>query len=156
MVNILLRRLEERGWVRVTRMTVKSVRYALTAAGMSELTRRTAGYFSRASRSVDRYRDRIDYFVLEAKRAGIGTIVLVGESEIESVVAYACERHGLVFVKSSDADKARQLARKSGFLLLYAESEAIPECGSDTRTEESLATVLASAGPAGLSEESAP
>jgi DNA-binding MarR family transcriptional regulator len=139
MANILLRRLAERGWVKLTKLSSKSVRYALTPEGISELASRTAGYFNRASRSVDLYRERVESFVLAAKRGGAGTIVLYGSSEVEIVLAYVCERHGIVFVKSSDLERAQALARKSGALLLYAEGERVDGPGPG----ESLAAVLA-------------
>lgn len=140
MANILLRRLAERGWVKLTKLSSKSMRYALTPEGMSELARRTAGYFSRASRSADLYRERVEAFVLKAKRDGAETIVLYGSSEVEVVLAYVCERHGIVFVKSSDLEKAQSLSRKSGAFLLYAEGETAPLASA------SLAVVLSGLG----------
>jgi RING-finger-containing ubiquitin ligase len=145
MANILLRRLAERGWVKLTKISSKTVRYALTPDGMSELARRTAGYFSRASKSADLYRERIEAFVLGAKRDGAGSIVLYGSSEVEILLAYVCERHGMVFVKSADLERAQSLARKSGAVLLYAEGEKLPivDEAKGARPGESLGALLA-------------
>jgi DNA-binding MarR family transcriptional regulator len=145
MINMLLRRLAERGWVKLTRLSPKTMRYALTSAGLSELARRTAGYFSRASRSAELYRDRLEAYAVKAKRDGARTIVLYGSSEVEFLIAYVCERHGLVFVKSSDKEKARQLARKSGGILLLAEGEAIGPEDALGPQDGSLALVLSGA-----------
>jgi DNA-binding MarR family transcriptional regulator len=120
MANILLRRLAERGWVKLTRLSSKSVRYALTPEGVSELASRTAGYFSRASRNAELYRDRLEAFVLKAKREGAGTLVLFGTSDVDFLLAYICERHDVVFVKSSDLERAQALGRKPGVKLLLA------------------------------------
>ncbi len=148
MANILLRRLAERGWVKLTRLSSKSVRYALTPSGVGELAQRTAGYFNRASRSAELYRDRLEALALNAKRRSVGTIVLYGTSEVEFLIAYVCERHGIVFVKSSDIAKARQLARRNGGMLLIAEKEVLPVEDAQAEegnglAEESLALVLA-------------
>ncbi len=139
MANILLRRLAERGWVKLTRLSTRSVRYALTPSGLGELAQRTAGYFNRASRSAELYRDRLEALALGAKRGGVGTIVLFGSSEVEFLLAYVCERHGIVFVRSADLAKARLLARRSGGLLLIAEKETV----QGEPSEESLSLVLA-------------
>ena len=139
MANILLRRLAERGWVKLTRLSSKSVRYALTPSGIGELAQRTAGYFNRASRSAELYRDRLEALALNSKRNGVATIVLYGESEVEFLLAYVCERHGIVFVRSADLEKARQLTRRGGGLLLIAEKEMVPV----DESIESLALVLA-------------
>jgi DNA-binding MarR family transcriptional regulator len=151
MANILLRRLAERGWVKLTRLSSKSVRYALTPSGIGELAQRTAGYFNRASRSAERYRDRLEVFALNAKRSGAITIVLFGMSEVEFLLAYICERHDIVLVKSADLDKARKLARRSGAILLISEKETIPSeafgnPGESGAPEESLSLVLAGVG----------
>jgi DNA-binding MarR family transcriptional regulator len=130
MANILLRRLAERGWVKLTRLSSKSVRYALTPSGVGELARRTAGYFNHASKSAELYRDRLEAFVVNAKRDGSETIVLFGSSEVEFLLAYVCERHDLVFVRSSDLEKAQALGRKPGVLLLFASR---PEGEGDDR-----------------------
>jgi DNA-binding MarR family transcriptional regulator len=143
MTNMLLRRLAERGWVKLTRLSSRSVRYALTPAGVGELAQRTAGYFNRASRSAELYRGRLESLALNAKRNGVGTIVLFGSSEVEFLLAYVCERHGIVFVKSADLEKARPLARRGGGLLLIAEKETIPPGTDSVAPEESLALVLA-------------
>lgn len=152
MANILLRRLAERGWVKLTRLSSKSVRYALTSSGIGELAQRTAGYFNRASRSAELYRDRLEALALNSKRNGAATIVLYGESEVEFLLAYVCERHGIVFVRSADLEKARQLARRSGGLLLIAEKESLPDRGSPAGEDggapcESLASILAGPQP---------
>jgi DNA-binding MarR family transcriptional regulator len=151
LANSLLRKLAERGWIKLTHISPKSVRYALTPSGVGELAQRTAGYFNRASRSAELYRERLETLIINSKRGGTGTIVLFGASEVELVLAYVCERHGLVFVKSADLAKARQLARRSGGLLLIAEKEstlpeACPDGPNGSGTEESLALVLAGIG----------
>lgn len=146
MINALLKRLAERGWVMLTRVSAKTMRYALTPSGLAELTRRTAGYFQRASRGAELYRDRLETFAVEAKRGGAGTIVLVGTSEIEFLVAYVCERHGLIFVRSVDLEKSRSLGRKKGVVLLLSESLDASAFESVGRPPASLASVLADSG----------
>jgi DNA-binding PadR family transcriptional regulator len=145
MINILLRRLADRGWVMLTRVSAKTMCYALTSAGIAELTRRTAGYFQRASRSVERYRDRLESFAIEAKRKGAGTVVLVGSSEIEFLLEYVCERHGLIFVRTADPDKSKSLGRKDGVVLLISESFDSSVFEAMVRPPTNLASVLADA-----------
>jgi DNA-binding MarR family transcriptional regulator len=143
MVNALLKRLAKRGWVKLSTISAKTIQYTLTPMGISELTRRTASYFLRASRGAELYRDRLEFFAIEAKRCGAETIVLVGPSEIEFLVAYVCERHGLVFVRSADPEKAKSLGRKEGVLLLLSESLDASTFDARSPLPASLATVLA-------------
>lgn len=122
MTNALLRRFAERGWVKLTRLSAKSVHYALTPEGMSEVARRTAGYFRRAARSAEQYRARLEQFVMRAKRDGARTLVLAGASELDFLLEFACDRHGLVFVRTADLERARAMGARPGVVILYAES----------------------------------
>jgi DNA-binding MarR family transcriptional regulator len=142
MTNALLKRLAERGWVKLTRISTRTIRYALNPEGMAEIARRSAAYFRRSAGYAEVYRERLEGFVLAELRKGVGTLILVGSSELDFLMEYVCERHGIVFVKSSDFDKAQALARKSGGTLLLAEKEAGLSAASGIAAL-SLAQVLA-------------
>jgi DNA-binding MarR family transcriptional regulator len=122
MTNALLRRFAEKGWVKLTRLSAKSVQYALTPEGLAEVARRTAGYFRRAARSAEQYSARLEQFVMQAKRAGAQTLVLAGASELDFLLEYACDRHGLVFVRTADQERAQAMSGRPGVVILYAES----------------------------------
>jgi DNA-binding MarR family transcriptional regulator len=121
MTNALLRQFAERGWVKLTKLSTRSVVYALTPDGVAEIAHRTAGYFRRASRNSERYRDRLEAYIMGAKESGASTVVLAGSSDLEFLLEYLCERHGLVFVKSADLERARTLGRKPGVVIVLAE-----------------------------------
>jgi DNA-binding MarR family transcriptional regulator len=123
MTNALLRRLAKRGWVKLTRISRKSMRYAVTPEGVGEILRRTAGYFRRAARNADQYREQIEFFIVEARRQGTSTLVLAGASELDFLIEFFCERHGIAFVKTVDLERARAMGRRAAVTLLYAETE---------------------------------
>ncbi len=127
MTNALVRRFAESGWVKLTHLSTKSVRYALTPEGLSEIARRAAGHFQRAARNADLYRDKFEAFVLEAKSSGFMTLVLAGQSEMDFLLEYVCERHGLAFVKSVDRNRAIALGRRPDVILVNAESGELSE-----------------------------
>jgi DNA-binding MarR family transcriptional regulator len=123
MTNSLIKRLAERGWVKLTRLSSKSVRYALTPEGVTEIARRTSGYFRRAARNSDKYRAQIELFIVEAKRAGASTLVLAGASDLDFLIEFVCERHDIAYVKTADFERARTLGKRTGVILLHAETE---------------------------------
>jgi DNA-binding MarR family transcriptional regulator len=124
MTNALLKRLAERGWIKLTRISTRTIRYALNPEGMAEIARRSAAYFRRSARNADVYRERLESFALDELRKGIGTIVLVGSSELDFLLEYVCERHGIVFLKSADYARACALAKRPGVLLVTVAREA--------------------------------
>jgi DNA-binding MarR family transcriptional regulator len=125
MTNALLRRFAEKGWVKLTRLSAKSVHYALTSEGVTEVARRTAGYFRRAARSAEQYRARLEQFVLMAKKDGVRTLLLAGASELDFLLEFICDRHGLVFARTADEARARAFGDRPGVMILYAESTTV-------------------------------
>jgi DNA-binding MarR family transcriptional regulator len=140
MTNALLRRCSERGWVVLTHLSTKSVRYALSPEGVAEVSRRVAGHFQRAARNADLYRDRIESFVMKSKAAGVSTLVLSGSSEVDFLLEYSCERHGIAFVKSADPERAASLGKREGVVLVRG--EAVMQ-GVANANELSLSTIVA-------------
>lgn len=123
MTNALLKRFAEKGWVMLKRLNARSIQYALSPDGVSEIARRSYRYFRRTARSAAMYRDILESFAMSLKRKGAHRVVLAGASDLDFILEYACERHGLTFVKGSDAAKAARLADDSSTILICAEDE---------------------------------
>jgi DNA-binding MarR family transcriptional regulator len=138
MTNALLKRFAEKGWVLLRRLNTRTIHYALSPDGVNEIAHRTYRYFKRSARYASMYRDLIEAFVMKARREGVGRIVLAGSSDLDFILEFACERHGVLFVKSVDAGKAARLVGTPGTILVESE-EGI----TGVRDAVSLARILA-------------
>jgi DNA-binding MarR family transcriptional regulator len=139
MTNALLKRLAERGWIKLTRISTRTIQYALSPEGMAEIARRSAAYFRRSSRNAEVYRERLESFVLDQLRNGVGTIVLVGASDLDFLLEYICERHGVVFLKSADLARTRIFAKRPGVMLVAAAKDyASLEAGTNVASLEEI------------------
>jgi hypothetical protein len=47
--------------------------------------------------------------------------VLAGTSELDFLLEFICERHGLAFARTADKDRARTFSGRAGVVILYAE-----------------------------------
>jgi DNA-binding MarR family transcriptional regulator len=125
LVNALLKRCAGKGWVLLRRASPRQVEYALTPAGVSEIAHRTYRYLRRSARSASLYRDLFEAFVLRQKEKGIRTVVLAGHSDLDFILEYASERHGLCFAKgaaySDEPTKAVALARNPDTIVVLSE-----------------------------------
>ena len=121
MTNALLKRFAEKGWVLLRRMNTRTIHYALSPDGVNEIAHRTYRYFKRSARNASMYRDLIEAFVMKARRNGVDRIVLAGSSDLDFILEFACERHGVLFVKGSDASRAARLGEGNTTLILEAE-----------------------------------
>jgi len=142
MTNALLRRFAETGWVKLTRLSAKSIHYALTPEGVAEVARRAAGYFRRAARNAEQYSARIEQFVVKSREGGATTLVLAGASELDFLLEFACDRHGIVFVRTVDHERALSMAGRPGVVLLYAETSSPVGGASAESSASSLRDII--------------
>lgn len=146
MTNALVKRFSDKGWVLLKRLNSRNIQYALTPDGVAEIARRTYRYFKRTARAAGLYRDRIESYVMARKRAGARRLVLAGVSDLDFLLEYACERHGILFVKAVDPDKAARLGQDPDTVVLRADdSPSGSLAGSAAGTEESLSRVIVGA-----------
>lgn len=126
MTNALLKRFAEKGWVLLRRLNTRTIHYALSPEGVNEIAHRTYRYFKRSARNASMYRDLIEAFVMKARRTGVDRIVLAGSSDLDFILEFACERHGVLFVKGVDPDKALRLGASQGSLVVSSDDDGLP------------------------------
>lgn len=120
MTNALLRRFAERGWIKLLRLSGKSLSYILTPGGVEEILRRSIAYFSRAARSASLYRDKIDDFVRGLAQRGFSTLVLSGPGEYDFLFDYSCVRHNLQFYKNPQGARLEGLLAEEDVVFVVA------------------------------------
>ncbi|MBU0933987.1 MAG: winged helix-turn-helix transcriptional regulator, partial [Spirochaetes bacterium] len=106
MTNAILKRFAQKGWVMLRKLNSRTIKYAITPAGVNEVARRAYRYFRRTARNTGMYKDILEEFVMHSKLQGKTRLVLVGSSDIDFILEYACERQGVLFIKASGHDKA--------------------------------------------------
>ena len=99
MTNTILKRLIEKGWLMTKRINSRNISYIVSPAGMQEIFKRGYRYFKRTIEDVRLYKEEIEQLVFEAVVAGYKTIALVGKSDLDFIVEYACEKAGVIFKK---------------------------------------------------------
>lgn len=97
MTNALIRRLTQKGFILIKRVSPRNVTYVLTPDGLHELARRTHRYLKKTMRQVVDYKDSILSVVSSAKERGFSSIGLLGNSDMDFIIEYAAQRVGLRF-----------------------------------------------------------
>lgn len=105
LMNAILKRFAERGWIMLTNVNLRKLSYALTPAGIAELKARSASFARRTFELANVYNDKICALVAEAKNNGKKTAVLYGKSYIKFLVSYACRTAGLEFIEKDAGEK---------------------------------------------------
>jgi predicted transcriptional regulator len=126
MTNSILKRLVKRGWISIKKLNSRNIQYAVTPEGMNEIIHRSYRYFKRTIRNVVYHKDRIDEAILGAKKNNFIAVLLIGPSDLEFILEYACQHHGLSFLKAVDPDTASPIPEGT---ILKVYSETIPAPG---------------------------
>lgn len=119
MTNVLLRQLVHRGWIMAQHLSPRKIRYALTAEGIKELTRRSYRFLKKTVKLIADYRSQLTIFVQQQKAQGRCGILLRGKTEIAFLVEAIAKQEGLAFEYQPDSGPAEV----TGWGILYGEDE---------------------------------
>jgi len=89
-VNWHLRRLIDKGYVKVKRAERKKLRYIITPEGIALRARLTVDYIERSFDLYRRTRQRVKSLLDEVKKAGFERVRLVGEGDVADICRLSC------------------------------------------------------------------
>ena len=115
MTNVILGKLAQKGWLVIRRINSRNIQYAVTSAGIEEISRRSYQYLKKTVRNVVYYKDVLEQFILSAKTRNFQAITLVGRSDFDFIFSFLCQKHKLSFVQTESATGCE------GTLLVFAE-----------------------------------
>lgn len=97
LMNAVLKRFVERGWIMLTNVNLKKLSYAVTPAGIAELTARSHKFARRTFMIANKYNDTLCTLVKNAKNDGKKSVILYGSSYIKFLLEYACQTLNMNF-----------------------------------------------------------
>jgi len=86
MVNISLKRLARKGYIKVKGMNKRSLEYVLTPKGFSEKAKRSYRYFLNTLSSLKKMKKKIQSLVLEEYAKGRKNFIILGGGELADLV----------------------------------------------------------------------
>ena len=116
MTNAILKRLIEKGWLMTKRLNSRNISYVVSPAGLEEIFKRGYRYFKRTIDDVILYKVQIEELVSEAVKRGYKCVALIGKSDLDFLVEYACGKEGIELLRV-DSDKAVE----SDMFIIYSE-----------------------------------
>ena len=97
MMNVILGRFAERGWIMLTNVNCRKFAYAVTPDGISELAKRGKTFALRTFKLANVYSEPFCKKFLKARASGKTKVILYGDSYIKCIIKYACSEAGLEF-----------------------------------------------------------
>ncbi len=105
LMNAILQRFVERGWIMLTNVNGRKLAYAITAEGISELTKRGKSFALRTFKLANVYSEAFCKRLIEEKASGKTKVILYGDSYIKFIIKYACSEVGLGFEQKETTAK---------------------------------------------------
>ena len=94
-VNWYIKRLVQRGWVKVSHLDRTRLKYDLTPDGMSVFTQRAMSYARDSLKVYSGYRKKAKEIAAELKQKGIEQVHLAGNDEAMDILRLTCIEAGL-------------------------------------------------------------
>ena len=124
MTNVILRKLAQKGWLIARKINSRNIQYAVTSAGIDEISRRSYQYLKKTVRNVVYYKDVLEQIIVNAKAGNFKAVALVGRSDFDFILSFLCQKHKLAFIEGDSA------VISEGTLLVFAEDFAYPPRGT--------------------------
>ena len=101
-VNWHLKRLVDKGYVKVKRAERKKLRYIITPEGLALRARLTVDYIERSFDLYRKIRQNVKKHILAVKKAGYNRVRLIGEGDVADICRLSCLEQDVVIVKNGD------------------------------------------------------
>lgn len=94
-VNWHLKRLIEKGYVKVSKLERRKLRYIITPEGLALRARLTVDYIERSFDLYRRTRQRVKEHIQQIRAAGYHRVRLVGEGDVADICRLSCLEQGI-------------------------------------------------------------
>ena len=112
-VNWYIKRLINKGYIKVTQMQRRRLRYLLTPQGISEKTRLTREFMQTSLKWYRVTREDSKRYLDEVKQAGYDTVCIKGDGDLAEIIYLSCLEARLKV--KDDLDPAYPIFRIDGF-----------------------------------------
>jgi DNA-binding MarR family transcriptional regulator len=102
-VNWHLKRLIEKGYVKIMRANRKKLRYIITPEGIALRARLTVDYIEQQFLLYRNTRQRVKEHIERVRSAGFDQVVLQGEGDVADICRLTCLEQGVAIVPDGDA-----------------------------------------------------
>ena len=118
MVNIILKRLINEGYVKVRGLSKRRLQYILTPKGFTEKARKSYKYFIRTVNTLKEMKLKIQALIFKEYTKGERRFVILGEGELADIVEMSIKslaKDGLEFER---VDREEEIEDKNALILL--------------------------------------
>jgi predicted transcriptional regulator len=102
-VNWHLKRLIEKGYVKVLRAERKKLRYIITPEGIALRARLAINYVENSFSLYRKTRQRVKDHITNLRRSGYNSVRIIGEGDVADIARLTCMEQGIQMVNDADS-----------------------------------------------------
>jgi len=102
-INWHLKRLVNKGYVKVKRAERKKLRYIITPEGISLRARLTIDYIQNQFSLYRSTRERVNTLISQVRSEGFNSVRLIGEGDVADVCRLTCMEHSILIIDDNSA-----------------------------------------------------
>ncbi len=122
-VNWYIKRLIQRGWIKVSHLDRTRLKYDLTSEGMRVFSQRAVLYARDSLKVYGALRFKAKTLVADLKRRGVIEVYLAGDDELMDILRLTCIENGISLTPSPNGVTLR--SEGQGFEAIYTTAPAV-------------------------------
>ena len=117
MTNAVLKRLMKRGWLAISKLNNRNIKYFVTAEGIQAITKRSYGYVKRTIKNIVYCKEVINNIILDAVKMDFDQVILIKQSDLDFIIKHLCHKHYIKYIKVDKED-----GKLKNIFSIYSES----------------------------------
>ena len=136
MVNVILKRLTKKGYIKVRRLNRRNLQYLLTPKGFSEITKRSYHYLLRTIDSVRKIKAEIQELVLQEYCKGKTEFIIFGDGELADIIELSLKNLDKSNLKYRRASRVEEISSDKPVILLATTEPKLRTLNPKLRTHK--------------------
>jgi len=133
-VNLILKRLTKKGYIKVRRLNRRNLQYLLTPKGFAEITKRSYHYLLRTIGSVRRIKAEVQKLVLQEFRKGKTQFIIFGDGELADIIELNLKNLDKSNLKYRRASRVEKISSDKAVILLVQTEPRLRRFDPELRT----------------------
>jgi len=134
MVNLILKRLTEKGSIKVRRLNRRNLQYLLTPKGFTETTKRSYHYLLRTIDSVKKIKAEVQELVLQEYHKGKTEFIIFGDGELADIIELSLKNLDKSNLKYRRASRVQEISSNNAVILLAQTEPKLTTLEPELRT----------------------
>jgi DNA-binding MarR family transcriptional regulator len=122
MTNAILKRLIQKGWLKVRKVNSRKLQYIVSSQGIEEIAKKSYLYFRRTIKNVVYYKETIANLINVISKRGFNIVLLVGKSDLDFIIEHFCMKNSISLEQRTQLND-EEVSEEKYFIIFSEENQ---------------------------------